>query len=582
MEHMLFALIVFILIFTLSPKVKAATRWDGYLSLEDTFATNPEEDRNLFKGNLLLDIRPPTKKKLNSRINIRLNYSVSDKDEITNVSPIGNLGADMNTERFSLSLEHRNFAIITTEAELIESRNSRAAFALTLENYPQIYTNYFKSSTVTEGKESENDTFSFSGDYRYKWAVFRGNYTKQKRVSDNRSTSDSDAVRFGMGGSYEILPKTVMFGNVNISQFSSVSSSGFKTKTITTDFISRINNQPFEWLDFQGIFSKVITKFDSETDDINKISRQNTDFTANLFPLDGLRIWTTIGNRIIKEPRGSKTLDSTTIAASFDKRLQEYIEFQLTASRTDEDQSGLIEGTNRRDNYGLHTTMDIAPSMSVLFNFSISRTEFPTFIEPGDFDSFGTLAERVFFDDRPEGFTFFDTDNSDVYTKNTSAFGDWSEPENVEPVIEKFSVNKNIQLHVIPTDHTNLTLSYSSSSSSDDLDIKKTGNQGMNISYIYTPNRKTSYSVSGGATFPEKSEESYSATGSMAYRFFRDHRMQLSYSRREFSGELTDSASASIRLSFRKRVSINIVYTASQLFDDEQRNFVRARFNKYF
>ncbi len=582
MEHILFTAIVVILILTLSQQVKAATRWNGILSLEDTFASNPEGDTNLFRGDLTLDIRPPTKKKLNARFNIRLNHSISDEKKITNLSPIGNLGIDLNTERYSLSLEHRRFALITTEAELVETKSSRAALSLTLENYPKFITNYSKRNTLTEGKESENETFSFFGDYSYKWVNFRGSYSMQKRVAEDQGTSDSDSVRFGMGGRYEILPRTFLFGNFDISRFSNVSSSGFTTETRTTDFILSIDSRPAEWLGFDGNFSKDITRFDSVIADVNKTSRQLTEFTASLFPIDGLHIWTTLGNRIIKESRGSKTQDTTTIAASFNKLIQENITLKLNASRTHDDESGLDEGTNIRDNYGLHTAMDITPRISVLVSFNISRIEFPTFTEPGDFDAFGTLADRVFFDDRPSGFTFFDTGNNDVYTKNTSAIGDWSDPVHIETVIERFSVNKNIQFHFIPTDHTALTWYYVSNSSSDDLDITKIGNQTMNISFVYYPNLKTSYSITGTASFPESGEESYSATGSMAYRFFRNHRMQLSYGRRVFSEESTDSVSASIRLNFRKRISIDIIYSASQLFDDDQRNFVRARVNKYF
>jgi len=582
MEHILFAGIVFILLLTLSQQVKAATRWSGILSLEDTFASNPDGNTNLLRSDLTFDIRPPTKKKLNARFNLRLNHSISDEGKITNFSPIGNLGVDLNTEKYSLSLEHRRFAIITTEAELVETRNSRAAFSLTLENYPKLITNFSKRNTLTEGKESQNETFSFFGDYNYKWVNFRGSYTMQKRVTEDQSTSDSDSVRFGMGGRYEILLRTFLIGNFDISRFSNVASSGFTTETRTTDFTLSIDSRPAEWFGFNGNFSKDITEFDSVTADVDKTSRQLAEFTASLFPIDGLRIWTTLGNRIIKESRGSKTQDTTTIAASFNKLLQENIALKLNASRTYDDESGLNEDTNIRDNYGLHTTMDITPRISVLFSFNINRIEFPTFTEPGNFDAFGTLADQVSFDDRPSGFTFFDTENSDVYTKNTSAIGDWSDPVHIEAVIERFSVNKNIQFHFIPTDHTELTWYYASNSSSDDLDITKLGNQTMNISYVYYPNRKTSYSITGTASFSEAGEESYSATGSMAYRFFRNHRMQLSYGRRVFSEESTDSVSASVRLNFRKRISVDIIYSVSQLFDDDQNNFVRARLNKYF
>jgi hypothetical protein len=42
-------------------------------------------------------------------------------------------------------------------------------------------------------------------------------------------------------------------------------------------------------------------------------------------------------------------------------------------------------------------------------------------------DQFGTFAERSNFDNEPQGFTFFDTENENLYFRQSATVGDWSD-----------------------------------------------------------------------------------------------------------------------------------------------------------
>ena len=194
----------------------------------------------------------------------------------------------------------------------------------------------------------------------------------------------------------------------------------------------------------------------------------------------------------------------------------------------------------------------------------------------------GTLVLRDSFDDEQAGFIFYDNVNNELYTKNSIINGDWSDPVHLDPITEQFTVSKTALLNMTPTDKTSLVLSYTSNSSADRLDIAKVGNQSVNSSFTYRPNLRTSYSLTGIASLPQTGDESYAGTLTMAYRFFRDSDMNLSYSRRYFSDNTTDNFSSNFRFSLRKKATLDMTYSTSQILEDDQTHFFSARYSKYF
>jgi hypothetical protein len=234
------------------------------------------------------------------------------------------------------------------------------------------------------------------------------------------------------------------------------------------------------------------------------------------------------------------------------------------------------------DNFGLNSTMDLTSRVSLRLNMSVNRSEQRTFVSTKQFDASGTLSDRAAFDNRPAGFTFLDVVNNDLYTKLSATIGDWSASVHIEPITRQYSVNKSLQISAIPTDKTGLTLYYSSSASSDSLDIGKIGNQSLNGTLTYQPNRRTSYGLSGTVSLPQEGKSSYSATGTMSYLFNRGHQLSLNYGTRQSGGRSEDTFSGSLGLSFRKRTRVEMTYSTTNPFKENRTNLYTVRFGKSF
>jgi hypothetical protein len=159
---------------------------------------------------------------------------------------------------------------------------------------------------------------------------------------------------------------------------------------------------------------------------------------------------------------------------------------------------------------------------------------------------------------------------------------DWSDAVHFEPVVEQFSVSKNFQIDMTPTDKTSFSMSYKSDSAGDTLDLNDLGNQSLNSTLRYSPNIRTNYSLTNTIAIPRTGSKSHSETFSMSYRFFREHQMSLSYGRQHSSGITTDNFSGSLRFQLRKNVSMNLTYSTTQLFREEQTQFIRFRISKSF
>lgn len=577
-EHLYFFVVVSVMILAVPSQGYAVTTWTGLFFVEDTYVSTPMGSTNLFQGGVSLDIKPQTKKQLQARFNIRFNYTASDGISQWNISPIGNLAVDLNGEGYSVNLQHNRVATITPAAGLVETSTSRASLSLFPLDLPRVTVDYSKTETVSNGVAARTNSFSLFSDYRYRWMNFRAGYSRQVRESGSQASLSSSSLLFGLGGSYEILPATIVSGDFDVNRFSSEGTGGTGTATVGKTFRASFLSRPLEWFDVGGNFSKEITDFESDTAVVTSTSSQYADFTVSVYPLTGLRLWTTVGNRTFDDADRRRSIAYRTVAASIFNRLQENIQLGINVSRTFE--SDPDQGENIRDSIGINSTMDIAPRVSLRLNSNISRSESPTFVSTRAFDASGILADRAAFDDRPAGFTFFDSAHNDLYTKQSSALGDWSPPTHIEPITRLYSINNSLQLNLIPTDKTSLVLFYSANSSADKLDITGIDSQTLSVSLSYLPNRRTSYGFTGTASFPATGNASYSGTMTTSSRFSRGHQITMSYGRAVFSGKTTDAFSGTLRLQLRKRTNLEFVYSQSQLFTDEQSSFIRVRFSK--
>ncbi len=558
----------------------AVTRVNGNYYLEDTQAEGPNGGTGLFQGGLNLSILPPTKKKLQARLSMQLNYTATEEEKRMNFSPVGNLGLDLGDEVYQFNVQFSQFATVSTTADLTETRTSRAALSLSPKDLPRIAANVSRTESAVKGVSTTTDTATLFGEYRYRWVNLRGGYSTNRRDSAGSAGQESTSLQAGAGGSYELLPRTILSLDYDVNRFSSGSDKGDTTETTGNAFHLTANSRPVEALQLVGNFSSSRTVFDSSTSVVAGTSERNADLTANVDPYLFLRLSGTAGQRRFTDASQTRHVDFTTFGAAVNQRVRDTIQLGLNASRRFE--SDPDQGDNTNDTFGLNMTADLTSRAALRANVNVTRNEVPSFVSTKGFDASGTLVDRGTYDDRPPGFTFFDEVHHDVYTKSSASIGDWSAPVHFDPVTERFSTSKSVQVNATPSDKTGLALTYTSSVSSDRLKIASAGSQALNGSLTYVPNRRTNYSLSGTVSLPENGGTSWSGTGSMTYRFFRRHQLNLSYGRQVYSGRSSDNFSGTLGLALRKQARLELALSSTNLFREDRTEFFRVRFSKSF
>lgn len=593
--YILFPILIQAFYLIIPAQGQAITTYKGTFSMEDTKVVTPEKSSNLFQGAINLDIKPPTKKQINTRLNAKLNFTDSDKGQLWSwdAAPFGNLGADFSGESYTFNVQQSNYATLNATAELVETEISRAAFSLAPPDLPRLFADYTTTTTATSGKtasESRSDTYSLFGDYRYEWMNFRGGYSTQDRFSQGDKMFTSDAIFFGTGGSYEIMPRTTLSGNVDFNHGINQSARGGQSTSSGRALGLNINSSPVEWLGLTGNFRGDVNEFGSDTAAATSTATQQMDVTGRITPFRPLQFSATLGNRTFDDVERTRSVDYGTVAATFSDRLRDEIQVGLNISRTTE--SDPEQGDNIRDSLGFNSIMDLTPRISVRANVNIGRSENPGFVSTMVPFASGLPLDRDTYNNKPAGFIFIDTLNRLIYTLVTpGAAAVWSagvpydllpEQFKVAEKTEQFTVSKTLQLNMIPTDKTGLTFSFSSNSTVEQLDVGELGNLSLNSSFNYRPNLRTSYSVTGSASIPQTGIENYSTTMGMSYRFFRGHQMNFSYGRTFSPLRETDNFSGGLKFTLLKRTSLDLTYGTTQLFRDEQTHLIRARWSKSF
>ncbi|HEY6006056.1 MAG TPA: hypothetical protein VIV57_24460 [Anaeromyxobacter sp.] len=595
-------------------RAAAAAHVIGNVFAEDAATSTAEDETNLLQSGVNLDVILPTKKKLKTDLNMRFNYVRSDAAELSSFSPFGNLALDLAGETYGLNVQHSNYATLTTalaapqsasstsaastpSTQLSQVAISRGSFLLTAPELPRLSASYShveakigRSPTVT------TDTGAVSADYQYQWLQLRAGYSADRREGATQGSNESSSRSLGAGARYEVLPATVVSADLALSGFLARSATGAESSTTTRALRLNATSQPFWWLDLAGNFSRTDSSFTSATAVLPSASQQLADATVTVVPHPLLRIAATVGNRRFDDVQAVRTIDFETLSASFSRELRERILVGATAARTFE--SDPDQGENTTDTLALNAAADLTPRVAVRLNANVSRSRNRTFVSTKSFNASGSLADRDRIDrdsgGLPPGFTFFDVVNNDLYTKNSPAIGDWSLPVHVEPVVGRFAVSRTLQVNAFPLDGMSLSLSYAANASAAELDLGRLGTQSLNGSLTYLATRRSSVGISGTASFPETGSKAYSVTGSWSYRFARGHQLSLSYGQQVTtvrpstafpSAAVTrqsDTASAVLTLSLRKRTSLDATYLATQVFRREQTQFIRVRLSHSF
>lgn len=567
-------LIVPVLIIITPGRGEATSRISGNFALEKIFSSGLRESPEVLTGGVNLEVIPAIRK-IRTRLIFPLQFAMVGGETSFNAFPVGNFGADFSGDVFNVNLQYGRFATVNNTAQLTDASNTRVGFSLFIPNLPRVSTSFFRTNVTEGGRTSTSNSVSIASNYNYRWLNFKGGGTISERTLPDSPPSTSYSLFYGMGGSYEILPRTMIFANYDFSLFASDTLSGV-SKTFTNKFNAGFETRPLEWLVVGGNFDDSTTVHDSGPDD----NQQSMGIITRLSLPGKLQIAPSVESRSFNDRGKKRNVTTYTLSASYNEQLVEKVLLGVNASRSyDYDRS---QGTNVRDNFGLNAVMDVTPRVSVRLGLNVSRSEDRLFVVEKTYDASGPLALRSNYDDRQAGFTFFDTDNNDLYTKNSAVSGDWSPPVHTgPPVTKQFGVSKTMQMNMIPTDKTNFGLSYSSSASSESLDFAKVGTQSMNSFLSYRPKRRTSISISGSASLPETGTATYSAAVSMTHALFRGPQLNMSYGWQS-QGKALNNFSTGLFIPLRKRTTLAVNYSASQFLEDDQSYVLRLSLTKAF
>lgn len=547
-----------------SGMAEAATRMNGNFSLEKTFVSDGETPA-VTSGGFNFEFIPATRK-FRTRFNVPLYFSTTGGENFWDTSPKGNFVADVNGEWFDLNLLFGQTVSITSFGEVVETKSNQIGYSLHIPDLPTFNAGYYKTERESEGTNSITRTYSLSSAYRFKWINFRGSVAKSDREINGRPQFDTTAFSTGVGANYEVLPGLTIFGDYDFSSYTTKragSDTGSNAHAFRTGFQAR----PIPDLMINGDYSKYIAE-ESESDLLNLVG------TLFLTPKLGLN--TSYAGR---SDNGEEGYSIITVGTSYADRFSEAVRYGVSLSRSLEEDPN--QGENVRDTLGLNATLDVFPGITARATFSVSRNENEKFLKTINFDASGPLAERANYDDRPAGFIFFDTENNDLYIKNSLAIGDWSAPVHIELSTEQFQVSKSMSLNMTPTDKTSVIVSYTSSANSEQLDLFSLGSQVASGALTYRANRRTSYSLSGAVTMPEGREKRYSGVATFTHRMRRGPIVNLSYGWQS-PGVSNNQVFASFGIPLRKRTSLSLSFSSASVADAERTYYLRIGLSKNF
>ena len=565
-----------------SVPVRASSLWNGRFFIDGTRVTNEENESNLLKTGVVLTLTPPIKYGLDFRINMRGDYAYANGNDVFNFLPLGFLSLDLSGETWSATLQHQRAVTITTAAELVDNISSRLAFNYFARNGVRLQTSLARLETATGGRGSSvRDQFFAFADYPWRWFTFRTGYNQQVRRNQGGQDLTSKNLQFGVGLNAQLLPRTHLVGDFDFNRFASDTTSGFETNTARQGYRLGLNSRPTRWFGLDMNYTRDNTNFDSQAVEAGTNFSRFTSITGTLYAAPALRFWSTLGNRLFDDQFSRRDIDFLTVAGSWNLRASRTVDFDFLLSRTIEEDP--LQGDNIRTAFVSNSTFELVPLTTLRFNLNVTRNELPAFQTTQNPDASGPLTDRVLYDDRPAGFTFLDTDNLDLYTKNSATLADWSEAVRIEPTVsEPYFVNRNIQLRSTLTRKMSLILYYGATSSSEQLDLTRVEGYNVRGTLAYRPNRRTGYTLTSTSSHPEFGDASRTSIFTFTYSSLRGHRLNLNFGGREFADDVDYTFTGNLRLNLRRRNAIEITYSSTRFLADDQSDFLRVRYTRSF
>lgn len=556
---------------------EASTRFSRNLSLLSSIGSGGNQPL-LLEAGLNVQVIPAIRK-INTTINIPFRFTYTAAGGKSDFKPLATGVysidlSDLSGEYYNVNLQYGRFLVVNNDSQLTDNTIMQAGLSVKQTQLPGFSIYLTKTESSVNGKTTSAETTSLLTNYGYNFKYlgtdFSAAYSLTKSLPANELTHGLD---FTVARTTEIFPSTSMTVVYNFGRSIRDSNNpDLESSSSTTHiFNARLNSTPVEWLNLNANYHQSISDSTSA-----KNNQQTTELTPSFLVFPSFKISPSAGLRSFDDAGKRRNITFYGISGDYSVAMQEKVLLAMRGSRFYESDPG--QGDDARDNFGLNSVIDLLPGVAVRLGVDITRRDNANFVNTKFFDAAGTLAARdnlaSFASNNKlnSGFVFFDTINNDLYTlidpATATSAAVWSAPAHFEPTKEEFTVAKNLQISMIPTERSNISLTYTSSAQSGRLDMIKAGSQTVSGAFTYYPNRRTSFNLSGTASFPEGSKNSFSTVTGLSYNFFKGQRMNLNFAYP--TGDKEGTLSGGFSIPFRKKTQLGFNYSITDLLGDNQ------------
>lgn len=578
-----------LMILSIPSEGETSTRVNGNYSLLSSFGTGENEPLLIDSGVNLQVI--PAIRKINTTLNIPFRFTYTAAGGKSDFKPLATGVysidlSDLSGEYYNVNLQYGRFLVVNNDAQLTDTTIMQAGLSVRETQLPGFSINLTKTESTVAGKTTSTETTSFLTNYGYSFKYLGTDFSTGYSL-----TKSLPADELAHGFNFRVARTTEIFPSTNLSVVYDFIRSIRKSNnpnvedssTTTHSANAVLNSTPIEWLNLNTSYH--LSSSDSTS---TKNDQQSLEITPSFLVVPRFRISPSVGYRAFDDAGKRRSITFYGISGDYSVALQEKVLLGMRGSRFYEADPG--QGKNAKDDFGLNSVIDLLPGVAVRLGVDITRRDNASFVNTKFFDASGTLAERdnlasfTSNNKLKSGFVFFDTANNDLYTlidpATATSAAVWSAPAHFEPTREEFTVAKNLQINMIPTERSNVSLTYTSSAQSGRLDMIKAGSQTLSGAFTYYPNRRTSFNLSGTASFPEGTQSSFSVVTGISYNFFKGQRMNLSFAYP--TGDKQGTLSGGFNIPLRKRTQLGINYSIANFLADKQDYLVTFNLSRSF
>ncbi len=558
----------------------ALIRWSGDLTSEYSAADNNIDRTYLLQSYFGITARPPRKRLLDTRLNLRLSYFDANGDTRFDTNPLGTVGFRVAGDGFQLDAQQLRSASLTTLGQLINNRTRRVSLSIGPSDWPRLFAtfNQYETSLSSHSKQ-RNHTWTVTIDHTAGPLYLHAGYYRQVQnpgVTDERS---SDNTRVGATYQRSIARTTRMNLAIDLDRHTTSTSDRLDTIGDLRTMRIGLTSRPRTWMLLD--FSLLDERTETRKGPGGTYWSRNYDLTGSLYPWPSTRLYSTVGNRGFDDDFAQRDVDYVIVGSTWTTELTRSASFSLSASHTTE--SDPRRGTNQRDYGALNSDLYVSPRMRAHLNLSTTHNSSPGFIDPARYDGAGDFTGRNAFDDSFAGFTYYATDLGQVFTKRSAAFADWSEGVFVEiPTVRQYRNSLTLQIDAVPSQKSRLSLHYSLDTQADRLRLGGDASQTWSGSLSYQATRRAGFTMTGVRSSSAFGSSRSSWTATLNTTTIRRHRLSLSYGSRGSSGSGGRQAALTLSLMLPRGSQLDLIGSVREPLSSRADSFWRARYVNTF